>query len=150
MEIGKAIKHKKFNSSEQKVIVNLVFTSSWVNDMHDGVFKPFDLSMSQFNVLRILRGKYPLSVSPSEIKEVMLDKSPDVTRLCDRLQKKKLISRVQDSLNRRKMLVTITNQGLELLEKVDPAVEGTYFKVRERLSEEELETLSDLLDKLRG
>ena len=130
-------------------MLNIIYTHNWLNDLQEELFKAQDLTPQQYNVLRILRGKHPNSISAGEIKEVMLDKNPDLTRLCDRLVKKELIERETNEFNRRQVLIRITKKGLELLKEMDPTVKG-MAKKNIHLSDKEAELLSDLLDKLRG
>ena len=148
MKIEDAIQQKKFESAQHKAIVNLMYTFNQVSNLHDKTFKTFDLTAHQYNVLRILRGRFPKAICAGELKEIMLDKNPDLTRLCDRLLKKNLIERETNELNRRQVLIKITTEGLGLLKKMDPIVSGELKNLN--LSDKEAETLSNLLDKLRG
>ncbi|MBN8704065.1 MAG: MarR family transcriptional regulator [Bacteroidetes bacterium] len=149
MEIGKAIKQKKFESSQQKAMINILYTYNWLLDKTSTLFKDFDITQQQYNVLRILRGKSPQSVCVGEIKEVMLDKNPDLTRLCDRLVLKGFIERELNPDNRRQVLIKITKKGLGLLAAIDPIMrKETKFIFN--LNDSESEKLSDLLDKIRG
>ena len=102
MKIEDAIKQKKFDSPLHKATLNLMYTANWLHGEFRDLFKAFDITHQQYNVLRILRGKYPECVNPTEIKEVMLDKNPDITRLCDRLLTMGLINRAIDKMNRRR------------------------------------------------
>ncbi|WP_373548649.1 MarR family winged helix-turn-helix transcriptional regulator [Haliscomenobacter sp.] len=149
MKIEELIKQTKFVSPLQKAVLNLIYTYNWHVDQAEALFKPLGITMQQFNVLRILRGKYPEFVQVGDVKVVMLDKNPDLTRLCDRLQEKGLIERETNACNRRQVLLRIAKPGLELLEKVDPMM-LQHAKKYDNLSDEEAELLSDLLDKLRG
>jgi MarR family 2-MHQ and catechol resistance regulon transcriptional repressor len=149
MNLEDAIKQKKFESPLHKVLLNVIYTNNWLLAEQEGIFKEFDLTAQQYNVLRILRGQHPGAISAGEIKEVMLDKNPDLTRLCDRLLKKGLIERETNDSNRRQVLINITKKGLELLKQMDPIVKG-YSKKNTNLSDKEAKLLSDLLDKLRG
>jgi DNA-binding MarR family transcriptional regulator len=142
------IKQSKFDSSTQKAVLNVMFTSNWINALFRDVFKPYDLTPQQYNVLRILRGKHPKSANPGEIKEVMLDKNPDLTRLCDRLCKLDLITRGVDKTNRRKINIKISDAGLELLKTLDPKIKKMQSSMKS-LTEDEANQLSDLLDKMR-
>lgn len=148
MRIEDEIKQKKFESDVQRVIVNLAFTYSWMNGKFKEVFKPFGLSMQQYNVLRILRGRYPDTASAGEVKEVMLDKSPDLTRLVDRLVEKGYVDRSVCPENRRKVDLKITKAGLKLVEQVIKA-HGQAEPIGEKLTRKDARTLSDLLDKMR-
>ena len=148
MKFENVIKQKKFESAQQKAILNLIYTHNWVSALHEAFFKEYDLTMQQYNVLRILRGKHPESICAGEVKEVMLDRNPDLTRLCDRLLKKGLIERATNDENRRQVLLKITKGGLDLLKEMDPFVQSS-LKFN-GLTDKECLLLSDLLDKLRG
>lgn len=143
------IRQSKFSSTGQKAFLNVVFTANWLQGMVRDVLKPYGLTVQQYNVLRILRGRYPNSANPSEIKSVMLDKNPDLTRLCDRMISSGWISREIDKDNRRKMKILISAEGLDLLEKLDPVIVESQEKLSS-LSDDENNQLSDLLDKMRG
>ena len=108
MKLEDAIKQKKFESPLHKATINLMYTANWLHGEFRDLFKSFDITHQQYNVLRILRGMHPNCVNPTEIKEVMLDKNPDITRLCDRLLLMGLIHRNIDKENRRKMKIVIT------------------------------------------
>ncbi len=149
MKIENELKQSKFQSNVHKAVVNIMFTNGWVEDQFRQVFKNHRITSQQYNVLRILRGKYPDSLNPSEIKSVMLDKNPDLTRLCDRLLKMEFIERCIDTKNKRKMNIRINDSGMELLKKIDPLI-TELNKNKFKLSEDEAMILSDLLDKIRG
>ncbi|MEO0897635.1 MAG: MarR family transcriptional regulator [Bacteroidota bacterium] len=113
------------------------------------LFKPYGVTSQQFNVLRILRGSYPEPISTSDIRERMLDKMSDVSRIVDRLVKKNLVSRRTCKSDKRLVDVLITEKGLELLKDMDN-VQIMGDQAMSNLSTEEAETLNELLDKLRG
>ncbi|PJJ75844.1 DNA-binding MarR family transcriptional regulator [Thermoflavifilum aggregans] len=148
--IEEAIKQSKFQDVYQKALVNLIYTANCLRDEQVRRLKSFDLLPQHFNVMRILRGRHPNPVCPGEIKEVMLDKANDLTRLLDKLERKGLIQRNLCPTNRRKMDVTLTQAGIELLEKLNHIMEETHKTLKERLSEREAASLSHLLDKMRG
>jgi len=149
MKLEDEIKQSKFNSLHQKVLVNIIFTANWVNAKLSDIIKSHNITLQQYNVLRILRGKYPKSANPGEIKAVMLDKNPDLTRLCDRMCTQGLISRNIDEVNRRKMNICITDRGLKVLEQIDPEIQKIENSMV-HLQDSESGQLSDLLDKMRG
>lgn len=149
MKLEDEIKQTRFESGGQKAVINVIFTANWINSQFRNIFKTYDLTLQQYNVLRILRGKYPKSANPGEIKEVMLDKNPDLTRLCDRMCNLGLITRTVDKDNRRKMNIKITQKGLDTLEQAAPELDKLE-KELVNISESESNVLSDLLDKLRG
>ena len=148
MKIEDELKQSKFRSNQHKAVVNIMFTYSWISDRFREIFKDFQLTAQQYNVLRILRGAYPDAMNPNQIKTVMIDKNPDLTRLCDRLVVLGYIERCVNSDNKRKMNIKIVEKGLEILEKIDPLMielEQSIFG----LDETESYQLSELLDKLR-
>lgn len=149
MKLEDAIKQKKFESPQVKAMLNIMYTSNWLIGEFRDIYKPYGITPQQYNVLRILRGKHPESVNPSEIKEVMLDKNPDITRLCDRLLSMGLIGRSINSENRRKMNIVITAQGLELLNQIAPLLLDRQQLILNRANID-FGLLSDLLDDLRG
>ncbi len=149
MKIEEAIQQRKPMMPLQKAMVNLIFTYNRIMDANNAVFKPFQVTAQQYNVLRILKGRHPEPVSVGDVKSVMLDKSPDLTRLCDRLVDKQLIERATNCNNRREVLIQITQKGLGLLDQIEPTF-ATHYQIWDNLSAKEYEQLSNLLDKLRG
>ncbi len=150
MRIEEEIKQKKFPNNYLKAYVNLVYTANKITDEQKAFFKKVEVTHQQYNVLRILRGKYPETLNPGQIKDVMLDKSPDLTRLVDRLLLKGLVARDSCPDNRRKVNIKITEKGLMFLDELEPLVKAASSKYDKNLSDEEALQLSDLLDKLRG
>jgi DNA-binding MarR family transcriptional regulator len=149
MEIGEEIKQSKFRSSHHKMIVNLVYTTNWLNTIQMREFKAFGLSSQQYNILRILRGQGKNAVNLGLIQERMLDKNSNASRLIEKLRLKKLIDRRESKADRRQVDIIITDKGLELLELIDAQMEPSESKFKS-LSGEEAEQLSHLLDKLRS
>jgi len=148
MKIEEAIKQQKFKSSHQKALINLLYTASWVQGTQQDFFKPYKITAQQFNILRILKGQHPKSISATEIKSRMLDKNSDVSRLLDRLVVKDLISKKTCPNDKRATDVNIAEPGLELLKTLDKfqnQIDGVLA-----LSEDEALQLSQLLDKSRG
>lgn len=148
MKIEEEIKQPKFRDPYQKVVINLLFTSNWLQNKHQDFFKSFGITAQQFNILRILRGQHPKSISPSLIKERMLDKNSDVSRMLDRLLAKKLIHKQVCPKDKRAFDVSISPEGLELMKSMDKHL--TSVEEMKGLSEEEASLLSDLLDKVRA
>jgi DNA-binding MarR family transcriptional regulator len=149
LKLEEAIKQKKFESEVQKAYLNILYTASWLQTESRDIYIKHGITSQQYNVLRILRGQYPQHANPKYIKDVMLDKNPDLTRLCDRLVKLGLIERAACPVNRRKMNIGITEQGLALLEKIDPEVTRYFDKIAHD-RKVDFALLSDLLDSLRG
>ncbi|GIV40328.1 MAG: MarR family transcriptional regulator [Thermonema sp.] len=150
MSIEKAISQtKNFKSPYQRMVVNLLYTSSWMNLKQIQLLRPYNLSVSQYNVLRILRGAYPTPVSTSYIAERMIDRTSNASRIVDRLLRKELVIKEPSAVDRRIVNILITEKGLDLLAKID--VEQDHFEARlHSLTEEKANLLSDLLDELRA
>lgn len=147
MEISKEI-NANFKSVQQKVVVNVRYTSNWMANKQNSFMAKYDLTMPQFNILRILRGaKDHLNVNT--VKDRMIEKSPNTTRLMDKLIDKEFIERVRCDVDRRVVYVKITEKGLDLLKKIDVEFDKSDFFIN-NLTDEEAETLSNLLDKLRS
>ena len=149
MEIEKEIKQSSFQSNLHKAVVNVIYTEGWISSVFRDIFKNYKITSQQYNVLRILRGRFPDSINPSEIKSVMIDKNPDLTRLCDRLLIMGLIDRFIDAENKRKVNIKINEKGLTVLKEIDPIM-SEFTNQKFHLDENEAELLSSLLDKLRG
>lgn len=149
MKLEDAIKQKKFESPLHKATINLMYTANWLHGEFRDLFKSFDITHQQYNVLRILRGMHPNCVNPTEIKEVMLDKNPDITRLCDRLLLMGLIHRNIDKENRRKMKIVITEKGLDLLLEIEPVIK---LRMEQLFADVKVdyEKFNDMLDAMRG
>lgn len=148
MKIEEEIKQVKFKSSHQKAVINLIFTSSWIQNQQQQFFKSFGITNQQFNILRILKGQFPNAISGTEIKSRMLDKNSDVSRLLDRLISKKLIQKQTCPNDKRAADVSITQAGLDILTELDKKQKQIDTVLN--LSEKEAEELSNLLDKGRG
>lgn len=133
----------------RKLTINLLYSANWANDIITEAIKPFDISLQQFNVLRILRGQKNKPANLSTINSRMVSKMSNTTRLVDKLITKGYTERTVCPSNRRKVEITITKKGLLLLEKVDPVINNAENKVTEQLHQDELELLNKLLNKLR-
>lgn len=148
MKLEDEIHQKKFSSEYQKLTINLIFTNNWLNSRHADYFKNSDITIQQYNVLRILRGQFPNPSSVKLIKERMLDKMSDASRIIDKLKIKKLVVRKECPMDRRSVDILITEKGLELLKSLD-AVDEAPKELFKSLTISEIKTLNDLLDKLR-
>ena len=149
MKLEDEIKQKKFNSEFQKLVVNIIYTHSWLTYSQSKIFEQYGITLTQYNILRILRGQHPKPASVNLLKDRMLDKRSDASRMVERLRIKGLVKRKICPNDRRKAEVLITEVGLQLLEKLDKH-EVELDKAFKHLSNKEAETLNDLLDKLRG
>jgi len=150
MKIENAIKQSSFSSSYHKVLVNLIYTGNWVRDEQMKVFKQFDLLPQHYNVLRIIKGHMPTPIAPKDIKEVLIDKAGDLTRLLDKLEKKGFVKRNLCPSNRRQMDISMTDKGFEVLEKMQAPLQTFTDKIQACISADQAESLSNLLDQLRG
>lgn len=148
MKIEDEIK-SSFASVHQKAMVNLLYTNYHVGSKMKAHFKQFDITTQQFNILRILRGQYPKPASIGLLKDRMLDKNSDVSRIIDRLVIKEWIERTECSSDRRQKDIIISDNGLSLLEKIDNNDEQRD-NILSNLSLKEAEQLNYLLDKVRG
>ena len=149
MKIEEAIKQTKpWQSVHQKAMVNVLLTYSWLSEKLREILKPFDITIQQYNMLRILRGaEGPLSTS--KIRSRMIDKMSDTSRMVNRLQKKKLVDRNVCCGDRRLVDIEISKEGLSLLNQIDTRIHP-FHECCSSLSQEEASQLSDLLDKLRS
>ncbi|MBL4744823.1 MAG: MarR family transcriptional regulator [Flavobacteriaceae bacterium] len=137
-----------FRSEYLKARVNIYLTNVYLMDKMNQIIKPHKLSIAQFNTLRILRGQYPNTASIGLIKERMVDKNSDISRMIDRLYLKKLVDRVECKNDRRQKDVKITQKGLDILSTVD-VLEINLDNSLRHLSETEIVDLNRLLDKIR-
>ncbi len=150
MIIELEIHQKKFRNEYHKLLVNLIFTHNKITDLNVAILKEFDITQQQYNLLRILRGQFPNSATIGMLKERMLDKMSDASRLVEKLRVKGLAKRSQSKKDRREVNVLITEKGIELLAALAPAINQFEDSFKEQLNEEEAKQLNFLLDKLRG
>lgn len=149
MIIEKELKITKKLPECKKALLNLMYTGNWINDEITSILKPFDISTQQFNVLRILKGMKGTPSTLQTIQERMISKMSNTTRLVDKLIKKNYVQREQCESNRRKVDITITEEGIKALDVINVAVDETESKITNNLSHQELEHLNHLLNKLR-
>lgn len=149
MKLEDAIKQRRFADSYHRSLINLMYTANWLQDKQVRLLKPFDILPQHYNVLRIIRGRDPEPVSPGEIKEVLIDKANDLTRLLDKLEKKGLIRRRLCAVNRRKMDVNLTPKGARLLEEAAKVMDSLTDEMKNKISDKEAASLGRLLDKMR-
>ncbi len=138
----------KFRNDYHKALVNLYYTNNVIGEQFFKVIKEYGLAAPQFNVLRILRGQHTNAVSIGLIKERMLDKNSDVSRIVDRLYKKELVERKESKSDRRQKDVLITKKGIDLLDKM-AVCEKREDNILSNLSKKEVKLLNELLDKIR-
>ena len=148
MSIEKDIQQRVFLTSKHKAAVNVLYTYGWELERIQKILSKENITHQQFNILRILRGSYPTPLSTLQIRERMLDKMSDTSRIVDRLILKELATKSISSKDKRLVDVIITEKGLELLKKIDEV--DIVSQVMDHISEEEAEQLSNLLDKMRN
>ena len=136
-------------SEHKKALINIIYTSNYINEEINQVLKPFDISIQQFNVLRILKGRNDKPASLSNIQNRMVSKMSNTTRLVDKLIDKDLVSRTVCEHNRRKVEIVITAYGKTFLEQVNTAVEQKEKELTQHLNIEALENINHLLNTLR-
>lgn len=148
MKIEEAIQ-SKFRNDKHKGAVNIIYTANWYMYQLDAVFKTQDITHQQFNILRIIRGANPTPVTVKYIRERMLDKMSDVSRIVEKLREKAYLERKECPNDRRNVDITMTEKGLSLLKTLDVLMEPleSLFDV---LTPLELNMLNELLDKLRS
>ncbi|MCP4441828.1 MAG: MarR family transcriptional regulator [Aureispira sp.] len=150
MKIEKEINQTKpFKNAHTKVGVNLAFTSSWLSKKQANFLKPFDISIQQFNILRILRGMQPEAATIKILTERMIDKMSNASRLVEKLKKKGFVERKECEFDRRQVDIVITKKGLDIVAQASTALESGLIDSM-KLTDEEANQLSNLLDKLRG
>lgn len=148
-ELESLLKTKAKLPLSKKTVLNITFSSILIKDELTSVLKPFDISIEQFNVLRILRGQNGNPSNLQDIQERMISKMSNTTRLVDKLISKDLVERHICEKNRRKVEIFITDKGLKMLTIIDPIIEKTEDDITTGLSQTELEHLNLLLTKLR-
>ena len=150
MKIEDVIKSTVPMENSKKIILNVMYTQNILAEKFNEILKPFDISGEQYNVLRILRGQKGNPANMSVIQERMLAKTSNTTRLVDKLLLKELVTREVCPDNRRKIEVTITQKGLDVLNKLDPKVTEHEEAFSKNLKTEEIVILNQLLEKYRN
>lgn len=148
MKLEDEIHQKSFKSSGQKLAINILYTSHWLTGHHSSFFRGKDITLQQYNVLRILRGQFPAPCTLKLIKERMLDRMSDTSRIIDKLLLKNYVERTSCPNDRRSVNLLITEKGMQLLKSLD-FIDETTGNIFSNLTESEIEQLNLLLDKLR-
>jgi DNA-binding MarR family transcriptional regulator len=147
MRIEEEIKQPVFRDEYQKGLINLIYTAGWLQQQQTAAFRDFDITLPQFNILRILRGQHPKPATVNLLIERMLDKTSNASRIVDKLEAKGLVTRTVCPSNRRAVDIRITDAGLELLQRMDANV--NLHHGLKTLTLEETQQLNTLLDKIR-
>ncbi|MSR30645.1 MAG: MarR family transcriptional regulator [Gemmataceae bacterium] len=135
----------RFDSPQQEAFLNLWRAYDTLKALEDALFSPFDISAQQYNALRLLRRNHPGKLHTLALAGQLVSRAPDITRLIDRLEKRKLVARERPEENRRVVLVGITAAGLNLLTRLDPLVRECNLQQLGHLSPARLKTLVGLL-----
>ena len=146
---GELRQSKGFDSLEQEALLNLARTHEFIQQRISEFFKPFQLTATQYNILRILRGAGEHGISCSKASERMVTADPDITRLLDRLESRGLIARERSQEDRRVVMSRITTAGLELLKAIDKPLMEFGKRVMGHVGRERLEQLIDTLESIR-
>jgi DNA-binding MarR family transcriptional regulator len=148
MSLEKDINQSKFQSEHQKVMVNIIYTANWMNEQLKSFFDNVDITQQQFNILRILRGAGE-PISTLQIRQRMLDKMSDTSRIVDRLLVKGLVKKTTCPTDKRLVDVSITTKGKKVLEKID-TMQNKMDAISNNLTDADAEIMNGLLDKMRG
>jgi MarR family transcriptional regulator, 2-MHQ and catechol-resistance regulon repressor len=140
----------RFENEQQKAALNILFTSNWLRSQHATLLAPFGLSMQQYNILRILRGAKGEKMNMHSVKERMIDRAPNATRLTDKLLTKTLVERERCDQDRRVVYIRITPKGLDLLRAMDDQLKSHWVQVNGRISDADARVVNRALDLLRG
>ena len=146
--LSKRLKQERFESVEQEAILNILVASNHIKSMVETACSKYGVSLSQFNVLRILNGKYPEGYPRCDVISRMIEPAPDVTRLIDRMIKEKLVERYSSLEDRRLSFSRITKKGKALLKKIKPEIDSLNNIISDNLSNTEKKQLSILLEKV--
>lgn len=149
MGLEEDVKQTKFTNEHQKAMVNVLYTSSWLNNRNTTYFKKYNISPEQFNVLRILRGSQPNPMRLADIAERMIEKNSNCTRLVEKLRQKELVDRQLCESNRRQVDISITSKGLKLLSEIDKDYDE-WLSIQKSITQAEAIELNRILDKLRS
>ncbi|HEY4800957.1 MAG TPA: MarR family transcriptional regulator [Bacteroidia bacterium] len=149
MTIENDIKQSRsFRNEYHKASVNLIYIGKWIINFHDEIFKYYNLTLPQYNTLRILKGQHPRSATVKLIKERMLDKAADASRIVENLRKKGMLKRDLNAGDRRSVDIIITQKGINVLDKIEMKESKTLDQSLSKLNSKEIKLLNALLDKI--
>ncbi|MGB1243394.1 MAG: MarR family winged helix-turn-helix transcriptional regulator [Chitinophagales bacterium] len=150
MKIEQEIQQQYFKSEHQKVHINLLFTAAWLSQQVTQTLKPYHISWQQFNILRIVKGQHPKSVTVKLLRERMIDKMSNASRLVEKLRQKGLVIRKECPNDRRRVDIILTDKGMQLIEVTSALLDENLEDQLNNVSIEEAKVLNDLLDRIRG
>jgi DNA-binding MarR family transcriptional regulator len=149
LNLENEIKTTKFSSQMQKAHLNIMFSNGWLRAKIIRVLKPYNLTPEQYNVLRILKGQYPKSICQKDITARMIDRNSNTTRIVEKLLNKNLVERQQSTHDRRELNITISKDGLKLIEELISEFDKQEIH-NSPLTDAEATELNRLLDKMRA
>src|SRR5690606_13267155 len=149
MDIENILKNNSDLSLSKKAVISILYTNGVLNNILNDALKPFDISLQQFNVLRVLRSRKEKPISLETLQELMINKMSNTTRLIDKLNKKGYVEKNINKINRRKIDITISQEGLNLTGIIDKSIDGTEKKIIGSLTIDETHDLIRLLGKVR-
>lgn len=149
VKLEQAIKSNKFKNEVHKAGLNILYTAWWLKTLMSRELKEFGLTHEQYNVLRILKGKYPEQMCVRDIACRMIEKSSNVPRIIDRLELKKLVKRSNSALDKRETVITLTQGGITILDATTTAVNKVMDGVL-TINNNDAATLNQLLEKVRN
>ncbi len=150
MKLEQAIQSNKFKSEVHKAGLNILYTAWWLKTVTSRELKEFGLTHEQYNVLRILKGKYPEQMCVRDIACRMIEKNSNVPRIIDRLELKKLVERATSLVDKRETVISLTGNGIKVLESSTAVLNGMTEQTMKCLSSEDAATLNCLLEKVRS
>lgn len=142
--LSRRLKQPQFSSPVQEAVLSVLVAAATLNERMERLCAKHKITRTQYNVLRILRGTYPQGHPRCEIAGRMIDRAPDITRLLDRLEARKLVRRARGSEDKRQTVTYITAKGLKLLESMQPSIDAEAGSVLRRLSQQQCCELSRL------
>lgn len=145
--IESLIKQNKFKDEQQKAMISVIYTANALNNFHENYFRKYQLTVQQYNALRILRGQFPKPATINLIRERMMDKMSDASRIVERLRKGGYVERLMSQTDKRAVDVIITQKGLDVLAVIDLDTDKTEIPTK-FLNEIEAKELSRLIGKM--
>jgi DNA-binding MarR family transcriptional regulator len=142
--LSRRLKQAEFSSPSQEALLSVMVAAATLNERMERVCAEHKITSAQYNVLRILRGVYPEGHARCEIACRMIDRAPDITRLLDRLEARRLVRRTRGSEDHRQTVTYITSKGLKLLDAMQPRTEEETARILRKLSDEDCRQLSRL------
>ncbi len=150
MRLEEEIQQSKFKDQYHKLGVNVIYSASWISAVNLKVLKQFNLSIQQFNILRILKGRHPEPATVKLLTERMIDKMSNASRLVEKLKQKGFVERTSCPKDRRQVDIAITEKGIDIVDQSSKFLEKELKSTLGNLTKSEAQQLNDLLDKMRG